>query len=203
LPAEAKRVCHCLLSVVLASVLWLLAPHAASAQEAWGVIAGDASMNLPIKAPYAKSGTGFGVRVGSRFGLPSGFETLELGLDYTSFGADDAIAGAPATSGLSTFRGTFGARIGFDGVVRPGLFAHFGAGHVKGEARTTDAGAGPPSLEVLTHTAATWDGGVYLDLALASFFELGIQAQYVQILKSTTARSFQWLSLGAHLAIVL
>jgi hypothetical protein len=175
------------------------APQRAAAQVAYGVLAADGNLTLPVKSSYAQGAAGFGVRLGSRFGLPSAQETLEAGFDYETFGAS---ASNTLGGGATAYRGIVGMRLGLDSVLRPGLFAHLGLGHVNGQIEAPSA-TNSRNLEVLTHTAFTWDAGVYLDLALASFFELGVQFSYNQIFKTDTARSFQWLLLGAHLQFVM
>jgi hypothetical protein len=198
---QCIRVYACLFGVVLLCALQPFAPQRAHAQLAHGVLAGDANLGVPVKAPYVSSGPGFGLRLGTRFGFPSALETLELGFDYATFAETSANSGTNNTA-FSAYRGVVGARLGLDGVLRPGLFAHCGIGHVTGQVVVQPTGSDPRTIALLTHTGFTWDGGAYLDLAPTSFLELGVQVSYVHISPSAVARSFQWLMLGAHLALV-
>lgn len=169
------------------------------AQVTRAVIAGDAAYTLPANASYAKSGFGFTGRLGARVGLPSAQQTWELGFDYASFGPADA---HQPSDGYTTFRGILGMRLGFDGVIEPGLFAHLGLGHVNG--RIATGLANPAAMfETLSHTAFTWDGGVYIDVKLARFLELGVQASFDEITTSASARAFRWFALSAHLQLVI
>jgi hypothetical protein len=170
-------------------------PSGASAQA---VLAADGALANPVKAAYAASGGSVGLRLGRRLSVPGFWETPELGINYAFF--------APADSnvdpgGFQAMRGVLGARLTFTGIVRPGIFAHIGLGRVTGTIGSRNAN-GMLQLESISHTSFTWDGGLTLDLALASSFELGAHAAYNQILAGSS-RTFRWFELGGHMAIVL
>lgn len=188
-----------MLALGAAAALLCAVPQRAVAQVTRAVIAGDAAYVLPANASYASSGIGFAGRLGARVGLPSAQQTWELGFDYATFGPADT---HQPSEGYTAFRGVLGMRLGFDGVIEPGLFAHLGLGHVNGRIAT---GVTNPAamFEVLSHTAFTWDGGAYLDIKLARFLEFGVQASFDEIISSATARSLRWLAVSAHLQLVL
>jgi hypothetical protein len=176
--------------------LWAagLSPATARAQLALTVVQGEGSYNQPIKANYAAGSAGFGVSLGTRFVLPGGWQTFDLGFQYAGFvpSAVDAL-----DSGIHAYRGLLGTRLSLDTIVRPGLFGHIGFGRVTGEDRLRNS----QLIELLTRTAFTWDAGAFLDLVLSGF-ELGVHFGYEQIAGGRAPRSLQWLSIGGHLGIV-
>jgi hypothetical protein len=176
------------LSAVLA-----FGPRTAAAQ---GVIAADASYALPIKSDFAAPSSAFGLRLGRRIRVPANLsETLELGLHFGQFPPGTTNT---TTHEIQTFRGVLGARLGLAGLIRPGLFAHFGFGRVTGSVRSS----GELTERFFSHNAFSWDGGAYLDFAVASFFEFGLHASYIQIVKVGSLHSFQWGEFGGHLQLL-
>jgi hypothetical protein len=183
-----------------AALVWAM-PQRATAQVTRAVIGADGSYNLPVSAPYAASGVGFAARLGARFGLPSAQETWELGFDYATLGPADA---KQPSAGYAAYRGVVGVRLGFDGIIEPGLFLHAGMGHVEGYIAGKGTSTNPtPMVEALTHTAFTWDGGAYLDIKLARFFEIGFQASFDEIEKAANTRALHWFALSAHIQLVM
>jgi hypothetical protein len=181
----------CLLVAAALSAACAFGPSTAAAQQ--GVIAGDGSYALPIKSDFAAPSSSFGLRLGRRIRLPSNLsETLELGLHYGQFPPGDTNT---TTHNIQMFRGVLGARLGLAGIVRPGLFGHFGFGRVTGSVRSS----GALTERFFSHNAFSWDAGVFLDFAVASFFEFGLHASYNQIFKAKDVYSFQWAEFGGHL----
>jgi hypothetical protein len=185
---------HC---VVAGAALWVaIACSAADTVAAQAVIAADGAYAVPIKSEFAAPSGNFGLRLGRRIRVPSLSLTYELAFQYGQFKPSDTNA---ASDDIRTYRGVLGARLGLPGVLRPGLFAHLGVGRLDGAMRASGA-----LLETsLTHTAFTWDGGAYLDFAVASCFEFGLHAAYNRIAAASYPRSFQWVDFGGHLALVL
>ena len=185
------------LSLLAATALCALLAVCASTASAQAVLAGDGAFVSPISGSYAGSGGGFALRLGRRVRLPGAWETPELGFGYAVFAPGQNNADL---TGFSAMRGVIGVRLTTSGVLRPGVFAHVGLGHVAG---TVETHTGTLLVrDNIARTAFTWDGGVTLDLALGASFELGIHAAYDQILKQRDLRNFQWLELGGHLALV-
>jgi hypothetical protein len=162
------------------------------------VIAADGALASPVKAPYAASGGSGGLRLGRRLSVPGFWETPELGINYAFFAPADTNADP---GGFQALRAVLGARLTSTGILRPGIFAHIGIGRVTGSIETRDA-TNMLLRESISHTSFTWDGGVTLDLALASSFELGAHGTYSQIFAGNR-RTFRWFELGGHMAIVL
>lgn len=187
-----------MLALVAAGALLCATPRCAEAQVTRAVIAADGSYTLPANASYAKSGIGFAARLGARVGLPGAQQTWEAGFDYATFGPADM---RQPSEGYTSYRGILGMRLGFAGVIEPGLFMHLGLGHVDGRIATTAMNA--PVLETLTHTAFTWDAGAYLDIRFARFLELGFQASFDEIVKAENTRALRWFALSAHLQLVI
>jgi hypothetical protein len=183
--------------VLAGAALWaVIACSAADTVAAQAVIAADGAYALPIKSEFAAPSGNFGLRVGRRIRVPGLSQTLELGLQYGQFKPSDTNT---APDDIRTYRGVVGTRLGLTGVLRPGFFAHVGVGRLDGAMRAS----GAIMQTSLTHTAFTWDAGVYLDFAVASFFEFGLHAAYIRIIAATYPRAFQWADLGGHLALVL
>ncbi|HEX4355123.1 MAG TPA: hypothetical protein VHZ95_19460 [Polyangiales bacterium] len=171
----------------------VLAPRVASAQT---VLAADGAYGLPIKSGYAAPGVDFGLRLGRRITVPHLWQVWELGIDYTQFSPSASNA---SNDELHTYRAFVGTRLGFTGPVQPGLFAHFGVGHVTGTVLPERA----TMAQDIGHTAMTWDAGVYIDFEIARVFQFGIQAAYKKLLEERGPRPSQWLALGGHLAVLL
>jgi hypothetical protein len=185
-------------SLLAAAALCAAVAESPSTASAQTVLAADGALASPVKAPYAASGGSLGLRLGRRLSVPGGWETPELGVNYAFFASS---ASNVDPGGFQALRGVLGARLTFTGILRPGIFAHIGLGRVTGNIASRNAN-GMLELESISHTSITWDGGVTLDLALASSFELGAHAGYSQIFGGSS-RTFRWFELGGHMAIVL
>jgi hypothetical protein len=194
---NVKRIAwkRAILLALCALPLWAAgAPAPARAQLALTVVQAEGSYNQPVKSAYIAGSGGFGLSLGTRFVVPGGWQTFDLGFQYAGFGPS---ASNVLDSGVHAYRGIIGTRLSLDTIVRPGLFAHLGFARVTGEDRVLTS----PLLELLTRTAFTWDAGAFLDLALAGF-ELGVHFAYEQIASGRAPRPLQWLAIGGHLALV-
>jgi hypothetical protein len=159
----------------------------------------DAALEVPVRAAYAGEGIGLGLRLGRRIPMPGAWQTFELGFAFGNAAHSESNV---APGSISTYRGLAGMRLGLSGILQPGLFAHAGFGHVSGE---TARRQGDQILgrEDFSHTAFTWDVGVYLDLVPASSIGLGAHASYNQIVKTSQDHSFQWYDIGGHFVLWL
>jgi hypothetical protein len=144
-------------------------------------VGGDLDYAGPIDSG-ASTGWGFGIRLGQRVHLPLVAVDPELGFTYHSFSG-----GASAQS----YRGIAGLRIGIGEVFRIGPFAHLGVGHV--------SLSGTPDY---SHTAFTYDAGLFLDLTVLPLLDVGIHGGYNQIVASSPSPAFQFATVGADVTLV-
>jgi hypothetical protein len=150
-------------------------------------LSGDLDYVDPVSSNYDKGGWGFGIRVGEELHLPLLALTPEIGFTYASF----------ADVGPSVYRGIVGANLGIGEVLRFGVSAHIGFGHVSVESL--------PALELVgevTHTAFTWDGGLFLELTLLPIINVGIHAAYNSAAGKDNADGLHWITAGAHATFV-
>jgi hypothetical protein len=127
-------------------------------------------------------GWGFGVRLGERFHVPLVALEPEIGFTFHDFG-----------SGFEPkmYRGIVGVRIGLLEVLRPGVFGHVGVGHIDFD-KASD----------LSHTAFTYDVGVFLDLTVLPLLDLGIHFSYDGIASSDQVDTVNWVTFGLHASLV-
>jgi hypothetical protein len=149
--------------------------------EAKTTVAGDIDYAAPIDS-NASSGWGFGVRLGQQFHVPLVAISPELGFTYHGF-ADD--------STLHVYRGIAGLRIGIGEIFRVGPFAHIGIGHL--------SLSGPQDL---SHTALTYDAGLFLDLTAIPLLHVGVHGAYNRVVSDDSGPAFQFATVGAHVALV-
>jgi hypothetical protein len=143
-------------------------------------IAGDLDYAAPIDS-VANAGGGFGIRLGQQLDVSPLVLTPELAFTYHGFSGDFAPA---------VYRGTAGLRLGVGEVIRPGIFGHLGIG------RMTVDSPGPD----LSHTAFTWDAGVFLDLTVLPLLNIGVHGAFNHL--NGDVSSFEWVTVGAHAALV-
>jgi hypothetical protein len=145
-------------------------------------IAADLDYAIPVDS-NADTGAGFGIRVGPQFHVPLLVLTPELAFTYHGFAGD---------FGPRVYRGTAGLRVGVGEVIRPGVFAHLGVGRMTADSPVVDA----------AHTAFTYDAGIFLDFTLLPLLNIGVHAAYNHLNGESTSANFQWVTLGAHAALV-
>jgi hypothetical protein len=130
------------------------------------------------------AGAGFDVGLGLRSTGRVWFHTAELSGGFHDFGG----ALDPKVSRL-----LLGSRLGIDWILRPSIFAHFGAGYVSID---DAAQAAAPDIGI------DWAGdiGLSLDVQVAPGVEIGAagSANWVGF-----SESFDWLQAGAHVTFVL
>ncbi len=90
------------------------------------------------------------------------------------------------------YRGIAGLRLGIGEIFRAGIFGHLGIGWFEIDFPDTD-----PS-----HTAFTYDAGIMLDFTLLALLNIGAHAAYNHINGGDNVSGFQWVSVGAHAALV-
>lgn len=144
-------------------------------------VAGDLDYAAPIDS-NANSGWGFGIRLGQQLHVPAVVVNPELGFTYHRF-ADDSTP--------RVYRGIAGLRIGLGEILRMGPFAHIGVG------RLSLSGA-PDS----SHTAFTYDAGLFLDFTVIPFLNVGVHGAYNRIVSGNSNPAFQFATVGAHAALV-
>jgi hypothetical protein len=166
---------HALWVSALALSLWSTNAKAAT------VVGGDLEYAGPISTG-ATSGWGFGIRLGQRFHVPLIAIDPELGFTYHSF--TDA-------SSPHSYRGIAGLRLGFGEIFRIGPFAHLGVGHL--------SLSGTPDQ---SHTAFTYDAGLFLDFTILPLLDIGIHGSYTQIVAVDAGPAFQFATVGANVALV-
>ncbi len=173
-----KRRAFRLRSVTVAA--FALASWCASA-EAKTTVAGDLDYAAPIDS-HANHGWGFGFRLGQQLHLPLITVTPELGFTYHGFTGD---------ASAHVYRGIAGLRLGVGEIFRIGPFAHLGVGRVS-VSETPD----------YSHTAFTYDAGLFLDLTVIPFLDVGIHGAYNRIVSGGPGPTFQFATVGAHAALV-
>ena len=152
----------------------------ASQSHADTVIAGDLDYVFPLGSK-ADSGGGFGIRVGSQLHVPLLVLTPELGFTYDGFSGD---------FGPRVYRGIAGLRVGVGEVIRPGVFGHLGVGRMT-------------SAPDASHTAFTYDAGIFLDFTLLPILNIGVHGAYNHLNGGEASfANYEWVTLGAHAALV-
>jgi hypothetical protein len=170
-------------SLALAAALASLGLTSQARAETEGgatVLAFDLDYAVPPNS-NTSDGLGFGVRLGRQVRLPPLLSvTPELAFTYHGFDPD----------GPAAYRGLVGMRLGFGEIVRPGAFAHLGIGRVNTEAPAPSS------------TGLGYDAGVFLDFTLLPLFNIGAHAAYNGINASDVDPNFNWVTVGAHAALV-
>lgn len=142
-------------------------------------IALDFDFGAALDQAGTKSGGGGALRIGQELDLFLISLTPELGGSYHAFGGDDE---------TRIYKGFLGGRLAIGKIVEPSIFAHAGVARVQGfESRT----------------APTLDGGLALDFTLLPLIDLGVHGAYNVILPRDDDSSLEFVTLGAHAALVL
>jgi hypothetical protein len=173
------------LALVLGAVLcsWALPPSAAHAST---TIAGDLDLQVPISINDVTTGGGFGIRLGQELHLPLVVLNPEIGFTYATFSKDDS---------PTVYRGIAGVRLGIGELLRFGLLAHVGFGYANWKLDTHN----------LSHSGFTYDAGIFFEITALPLLNVGVHAAYNHMAeKDETQRDpLQWLTLGAHVTLVL
>ena len=150
--------------------------HASSGKS----IGVDLDYTNAIDEPQVGSGSGFNVRLGYKLDLLVVQFTPEIGGAYHGFSGD---AGAKLTQGI------VGGRVAFGKILEPGIYAHLGYGHLSDTLGNS-------------HSGATGDAGLTLDLTLLPFVDLGVHGGYNGMLKSGDYPAFDSYIVGVHGALI-
>jgi hypothetical protein len=142
-------------------------------------IALDFDFGAALDRAGTKSGGGGALRIGQELDLFLISLTPEVGGAYHAFGGDDE---------TRIYGGFLGGRLAIGKIVEPAIFAHAGVARVEGfESRI----------------APTLDGGLALDFTLLPLIDLGVHGAYNVILPRDDGSSLEFVTLGAHAALVL
>jgi hypothetical protein len=146
-------------------------------------LAVDLNYDYPIES-LGESGGGFAIRAGWQLHVPLLVLTPEAGFSY------DAISGG---GDPTLTRGFLGLRAGFGEIFRFGAFGHLGLCGLSVDAIRPD-----PS-----RTGLAYDLGLFFDFTLLPLIDLGVHAAYNHLVEDDLFASYQWLTLGAHVALIL
>jgi hypothetical protein len=127
-------------------------------------------------------GWGFGVRLGERFHIP--LVALDPEIGFTLHDFSDGVA-------PKIYRGIAGLRLGFLEAIRPGVYGHIGVGRINFDL-VPDA----------SHTAFTYDFGVFIDFTLIPLLDIGVHASYDGIASGGGVDAVNWVTAGGHAALV-
>lgn len=145
-------------------------------------LAGDLDYALPLES-RAEWGAGFAIRLGWQLHVPFLVLTPEAVFNYEGFAG---------TYGPMVFREVAGLRFGVGEVFRLGAFGHAGIGQLKVDV------PGPN----VSRTEFTYDLGIFIDFTLLPLVNVGVHGAYNRM-PGGDDPSFQWLTFGAHAALIL
>ena len=170
-----------LVAAALALTAWLANASSARAETA---IAGDLEVLVPLDLDDVSTAPAFGIRLGQQLHLPLITLTPELGFQYAPFG-----------DGPTIYRGIAGARVGIGEVLRFGVNAHIGFGHLSWELAGQDA----------SNTGLTLDAGIFLDLTILPLIDIGVHMGYGRLAgdEEEGLEPVQWLAFGVHAALII
>lgn len=142
-------------------------------------IAVDFDFSTAIDAPATKSGGGGALRLGQEFDLLLVSLTPEFGGSYHGFGGD---------GDAKLYTGFLGGRLSLGKIVEPSIFGHVGLGRLEGSEK---------------RTAPVIDGGLAIDFTLLPLIDLGVHGAYNVMLPRDDGSALKYVTLGAHVALVL
>jgi hypothetical protein len=170
------------LLVAAALCAWTLQTSSARADTTIGL---DLDLHVPISINNVDAGGGFAIRIGQQLHLPLVVLNPEFGFTYASFSKDEP---------PKMYRGIAGGRIGFGELMRFGVLAHVGFGYV-------DWSRGPDDY---SHTGLTYDAGLFFEVTAIPLLNIGVHATYNRIAAADDLDiTLHWMSLGAHITLVL
>jgi hypothetical protein len=167
---------------------WALQPGSARADT---TIAADLDLNVPIDSSF-DAGGGFGIRLGQELHLPFIVLNPEIGFTYATL----------SDRSPTIYRGIAGARVGFGELIRFGVLAHVGFGHLSQDVPLIPDDRDP------SYVAFTFDGGLFLDFTALPLLNIGVHAIFNRLSASeddelnVRYEAVNWMQLGAHVALV-
>jgi hypothetical protein len=166
-------------AAVIGSLVFVATTFSAAPAQAKTAIGADLDFAMPIDSDM-KSGAGFAIRVGQQLRAPFVVLTPELVFSDHSF-TDD---------GPTAYRGLAGLRLGIGELIRPGVYGHLGFGSL----------SMPDPFP--SHTAFTYDAGIFLDLTVLPLLDVGVHGAYNRLNAGDGVPTFEWATIGAHAALV-
>jgi hypothetical protein len=146
----------------------------------------DLNFNDTVGSDGNSKGAGVDVFFGPRMDLGLVALTTELDVGFHDFGG---------TIDPTVYRAMAGGRLALGAVIRPTVFAHIGAGHLR-----WDAFPGSDARD--SRTGVTTDLGAALDFTLLPLIDFGVQLSYNTIAASSGEPAFDWMQAGAHVVFV-
>lgn len=142
-------------------------------------IAVDVDFGNAIDEPGADAGGGGAIRLGQELDLFLVSLTPEFGGSYHSFSG---------TADNKLYAGFLGGRLGFGKIIEPSIFAHAGVARLTGDDE---------------RTAPIIDGGLALDLTILPLIDIGVHGGYNVLFPRGDGGALDFVTLGAHAALVL
>jgi len=173
---------HTMLVFAAALCAWTLQAGTARADTTIGA---DLDLHVPLEINNVNTGGGFGIRLGQELHLPLVAINPEIGFNYVTFSKD-----APP----KLYRVIAGARLGFGELMRFGVMAHVGFGHVSWE----------PAPNNYSHSGLTYDAGMFIELTALPLLNIGLHGAYNRMAgEDEQPDTLHWLTFGLHATLVL
>ena len=183
-PSPAHRILPRLgVAVATASLALAALPRSAAAETVIGV---DLNFNDSVIGDEATNGAGVDVFFGPRLDLAILTLTTEISGGFHDFGGD---------LDPTVYRVMAGGALGIGAIIRPSVFAHIGAGHLRFD--------DPFGQDRTGRTNITADLGAALDFTILPLVDLGIHGSYNVLAGDDDYDAFEWLQAGAHITFVL
>lgn len=178
----ARALRHTLLALAAALSVWTLQTGTARASTTIGA---DLDLHVPLQINEVNTGGGFGIRLGQELHLPLVSVNPEIGFNYVSFSKEDS---------PKLYRVIAGARLGFGELMRFGVMAHVGFGHVSWE----------PAPDNYSHSGLTYDAGMFIELTALPLLNVGLHGAYNRMAgEDDQPDTLHWLTFGLHATLVL
>ena len=146
----------------------------------------DLNFNDTVGSDGNAKGAGVDVFFGPRMDLGLVALTTELDFGFHDFGG---------ALDPTVYRAMAGGRLALGAIVRPAVFVHIGAGHL----RWNDF---PGTGDRDSRTNLTTDVGAALDFTLLPLVDFGVQLSYNTIAAGSGEPAFDWAQAGAHVVFV-
>lgn len=170
-------------AAIAAGVLLLSGSAAADTRTVVGI---DLNFNDSVVGDEASNGAGVDVFFGPRLDLAILTLTTELTGGFHDFGG---------ALDPTVYRIMGGGSIGIGAILRPSVFAHIGAGHLRFDDPFGEGREGRTNL--------TADLGAALDVTILPLVDVGIHGSYNVLAGNDDYEPFEWLQAGAHITFVL